>query len=125
MPRLMLAALCILLAALLLAATVAAVSFFRRARRLEQRDAAHRDRTRQLTARLTAIERRRGELEAVLSSMAEGVAVIDTDERLINLNPAAARLLSLDPRHAIGRPIQDTVRNATLQSLLAQARRPV
>ncbi|MEO1236145.1 MAG: histidine kinase dimerization/phospho-acceptor domain-containing protein, partial [Planctomycetota bacterium] len=92
-----------------------------KARRLARDDAAGRERTRQLSERLVAVERRRSELEAVLSSMVEGVAAIDTEERLISLNRAAAQLLSLDPTRAVGRPIQEVVRNTALQSLVAEA----
>ncbi len=79
------------------------------------------ERSRQLHERLAVVDRRRSELEAVLSSMVEGVAFIDTDERLVSLNHAAAQLLSLDPERAIGRPIQEVVRNVALQSLVAGA----
>ena len=56
--------------------------------------------------------------------MVEGVAAIDTEERLISLNRAAAKLLSLDPKRVIGRPIQEVVRNAALQTLVAEALNP-
>ncbi|MEL7087261.1 MAG: ATP-binding protein [Planctomycetota bacterium] len=108
----------------LLTACVWAVVLGARARRLDQVLGAGRTQARQLNERLAAVERRRSELEAVLSSMVEGVAAIDTEERLISLNRAAAKLLSLDPRRVIGRPIQEVVRNAALQSLVAEALAP-
>lgn len=83
-------------------------------------DAAHQQ-LRQLNERLVGVERRRSELEAVLSSMIEGVIAIDTEERLISLNRAAASLLALDPEKAIGRSLPEVVRNTTLHSLVADA----
>lgn len=117
-------ALIILLSIGLFAACGWAVALGARVRRLDQLFAAGRTQSRQLNERLAAVEHRRSELEAVLSSMVEGVAAIDTEERLISLNRAAARLLSLEPERVIGRPIQEVVRNAALQSLVAEALAP-
>lgn len=110
----------ILLAIALAAAVVTAVVLRRRLRRLKEALSGQREHHRQLAERLTTVERRRSELEAVLSSMVEGVAAIDADERVISLNRAAALMLSLDPKQAVGRPIQEVVRNASLQGLVAQ-----
>ncbi|MEM7626992.1 MAG: ATP-binding protein [Planctomycetota bacterium] len=114
----------ILLSVGLVAACGWAVAMGARNRRLDQLLGAGRSQSRQLHERLAAVERRRSELEAVLSSMVEGVAAIDTEERLISLNRAAAQLLSLDPKRVIGRPIQEVVRNARLQALVAEALNP-
>ncbi|MBB6428898.1 sensor histidine kinase [Algisphaera agarilytica] len=114
-------ALIILLTVLLVAAVLTAVTLGRRLRRLKEGLTGQREHNRQLAERLTTVERRRSELEAVLSSMVEGVAAIDTEERLISLNRAAALMLSLDPKRAVGRSIQEVVRNASLQSLVTEA----
>jgi len=100
-----------------------AVTLGRRVRRLTEALSGQREHHRQLNERFAAAESRRSELEAVLSSMVEGVAAIDTEERVISLNRAAAQMLSLDPKRAVGRPIQEIVRNAALQSLVAEALR--
>ena len=68
-------------------------------------------------ARLT---HERNEREAVLSSMVEGVLAVDTDERVIAVNAAAARLLDTDPASAEGKSIQEVVRNPDLQHVVAQ-----
>ncbi len=107
----------------ILAASLMAVVYVQR-RRLQRSHAmvdAQRERIRQLSERTERIERRRSELEAVLASMGEGVLAIDQEERLISLNRVASRMLSLDPQSDLGRPIHEVVRNAALQSLIAQA----
>lgn len=59
------------------------------------------------------------EREAILSSMAEGVLAVDCSERLLRINEAAAKLLSIDAAKAQGRTLQEVVRNHELQALLA------
>ncbi len=75
----------------------------------------------QLEDRINTMARQRNELEAVLSSMAEGVLAVDSEERLISLNRAAAQLLGVQPAQAQGRPIQELVRNADLLRFVARA----
>ncbi len=68
----------------------------------------------QLGERIATIERQRGELQAVLSSMGEGVVAVDDDENVIGLNPAAATLLGVDAGRALGRSIQEIGRHPDL-----------
>lgn len=75
---------------------------------------------RQLDERIRTILQQRNEQEAVLSSMAEGVIAIDTDERILNMNAAAGRLFDVDPRTAKGRAIQEVVRNIDVQRFAAR-----
>jgi two-component system, OmpR family, phosphate regulon sensor histidine kinase PhoR len=58
------------------------------------------------------------EREAILSSMAEGVLAVDSAERLLRINDAAAKFLEIDPATAHGRMLQEAVRNHELQTLL-------
>ena len=74
----------------------------------------------QLHDRITAEIKQRNEMEAVLSSMSEGVFAVDLDEQIIKLNAAAARFFELDPRAALGRSVQEAVRNAELQRFIRQ-----
>ena len=66
----------------------------------------------ELEERLRAIRRQRNQLEAVLSSMVEGVVALDTEERVIRMNQAAARMLGMParrgqvPDHPGGEPKQ-------------------
>lgn len=74
----------------------------------------------QLQDRLAAVVQQRNELGTVLSSMVEGVIAIDLDERILSLNPAAAALLSVNPGQAIGKTLQEVVRNTALHDLVAR-----
>lgn len=73
----------------------------------------------QLGDRLATVERQRGELEAVLTSMVEGVVAIDRHEVVIGLNAAGAQLLGVPVERALGRSIQEVGRHPEL-TLLAQ-----
>lgn len=75
----------------------------------------------ELESRFQSINRHRTELEAVLSSMVEGVVVIDLNERIISVNQAAGRMLDADPASVSGRTIQEVVRNSGLQMFITQA----
>lgn len=77
----------------------------------------------ELDNRIAALVAERNEQEAVLSSMVEGVLAIDDGERVMALNAAAARLLDVDARQAIGRTIHEVARNASLQRFVAEALR--
>jgi two-component system phosphate regulon sensor histidine kinase PhoR len=68
----------------------------------------------QLDDRIRTIERQRNELEAVLASMVEGVLAVDTEENIISLNRAAARLLGIQLDQALGRSVLEIVRNPEL-----------
>jgi two-component system phosphate regulon sensor histidine kinase PhoR len=74
----------------------------------------------ELDDKLRTLTHERNERAAVLSSMVEGVLAVDTDERLIAVNAAAARLLDTVPAAAEGRTIQEIVRNPDLQRVVAQ-----
>ena len=97
---------------------------WRAARRDGDHHRRHRDgldQVRQLRKRLAAAERRGSELDATISSMVEGVVVLDSEERLVSLNQAAARLLALDAEAVVGRPLHEVARHALLQGLVDRA----
>ena len=73
----------------------------------------------QLDERIRGEVRQRQELEAVLSSMVEGVLAFDREANLISLNGAAARLLGVVAEQVRGRSIQEAVRNPELQEFVA------
>ncbi|MGA1874270.1 MAG: two-component system histidine kinase PnpS [bacterium] len=68
----------------------------------------------QLHERIRTVTAQRNELEAVLSSMVEAVLVIDTEERIVQLNQAAMRLFGLKGQGAAGRNIREVIRNTDL-----------
>ena len=71
--------------------------------------------------RLRSIRQQRNESEAVLESMIEGVIAVDLDERVLNVNRAGAEMLQVTPGRAVGRAIQEVIRNTALQHFVAQA----
>lgn len=76
-----------------------------------------------LQSRMQELARQWNEREAILASMAEGVLAVDEDERIISLNAAAAELLGVSGAQAIGRSLQEVVRNPALQRLVADVLR--
>jgi len=75
----------------------------------------------ELRDRIDTVMRQRNEMEAVLSSMVEGVIAVDTEERLISMNQAAGVMFGCDPSEAQGRSIQEVVRNTILHNFLKEA----
>ncbi len=68
--------------------------------------------------RLRSLSSQEHELAAVLSSLGEGIVVVDSEQRLLRVNEAAQSLLSLDPEKALGRSIQEAVRHYELQQFV-------
>ena len=75
----------------------------------------------QLDDRIKTIVNQRNELEAILSSMEEGVIAFDMDERIISINQAAARIFESIPKDMLNRSIQEVIRNSELQQFVSQA----
>ncbi len=74
----------------------------------------------QLDERIRTVVNQRNEHEALLGSMVEGVLAVDREERLLSMNAAAERVLSVSESDAQGRSIQEAVRNVDLQELVAR-----
>ncbi len=55
--------------------------------------------------RTAALETGKGRLEAILTSMAEGVLVTDQENRIILFNPSAQRIFDMSPHKALGQHI--------------------
>jgi two-component system phosphate regulon sensor histidine kinase PhoR len=75
----------------------------------------------QLDRRIQTIVSQRNELETVLTSMLEGVIAIDNEERIINMNAAAAEFFDRDPEKCQGRGLQEVIRNSALQQFVRQS----
>ena len=75
----------------------------------------------ELDNRINTIVSQRNELETVLSSMVEGVIAIDMDERIISMNPSAAKMFEIDPVANQSRNIQEVIRNSALQKFIKKA----
>lgn len=75
----------------------------------------------QLDNRLKTIGSQHSQLQAVFSSMVEGVFTVDREERILDLNQAGARLLEIDPGRARGKSMLLAIRNSELQELTRRA----
>jgi two-component system phosphate regulon sensor histidine kinase PhoR len=69
---------------------------------------------RQLHERIGTVTAQRNELEAVLSSMVEGVLAVDAGGRIVSMNKAAAELLGIDRVQSQGRSVEEAIRNVDL-----------
>lgn len=76
---------------------------------------------RQLDEKMQALLRQRNEQEAVLSSITEAVMAFDTEQRVISLNPAAGELIESGVEQALGRQLQEVVRDSRLQEFVEEA----
>ena len=75
----------------------------------------------QLDNRMEKVLQQRNELEAVLSSMLEGVIALNRNERIISMNSAAGSMFECDPVQVAGRNLQEVIRNLALQRFAARA----
>jgi len=79
-----------------------------------------RNMAQQLHTRINTITQQRTEIEAILSSMVEGVIAVDADERIIIMNNAASKMFGCDPSTVQGHSMQETVRNTHLQQFISE-----
>lgn len=63
----------------------------------------------------------RGEIEAILGCMVEGIIAIDNDERVIRMNSATAQLFGISANFEAGRPIHELIRNSELQRFIRRS----
>ncbi len=75
----------------------------------------------QLDDRIRTVLHQRNELDAVLSSMLEGVVAVDMDERIIRINESGARMFGKPRSELTGRAIQEVIRNPKFQRFARQA----
>lgn len=75
----------------------------------------------QLDERTLRLGQQGHEQEAVLASMVEGVLAVDSDQRVITLNSAAAQLIGSHQNDLYGRSLQEVIRNADLRRFVARA----
>jgi two-component system phosphate regulon sensor histidine kinase PhoR len=75
----------------------------------------------QLDERIETIISQRNQLETVLASMLEGVIAVDTEERIVSINRAAARLFANEPVSCQNKSIQEVIRSPALQQFIRSA----
>ncbi|MFV0437157.1 MAG: ATP-binding protein [Desulfopila sp.] len=68
-----------------------------------------------LDEKIKTIVTHRNQLETVFSSMVEAVIAIDSQERVISINTAAAELLGINRQTALGKVVPEIIRNSHLQ----------
>jgi two-component system phosphate regulon sensor histidine kinase PhoR len=89
-----------------------------RSRELAQLAETLNSMARQLDERIRTIERQKSRSQAILSSMVEGVVALDGEQNVLMVNPAACQFFGVSRDWAVGRPIQEVVRNAEMQELV-------
>lgn len=77
--------------------------------------------SRELEHKTTALKEDQNELQTILSSMIEGVIVVDQDERIILINNPVYEMLDLRSQNTIGKPYWEIIRNAEINSFLKEA----
>ncbi|MCF6179979.1 MAG: ATP-binding protein, partial [Geopsychrobacter sp.] len=75
----------------------------------------------ELAQRIEREVEQRGEIEAILGCMIEGIVAVDRNECVIRLNNASTELFGISPLTSPGRPIQEVIRQAELQRFIRQA----
>jgi len=73
---------------------------------------------RQLRERIETVTEQRNELEAVLSSMVEGVLAVDNQGNVMTINQSASQLLYATPQKIQGHSIYGIVRNVELNRFI-------
>jgi two-component system phosphate regulon sensor histidine kinase PhoR len=72
----------------------------------------------QLKTRINTITEDKNQIQAILSSMIEGVMAIDAEGRVVSLNIAGANFLNIEQVQAVGRNVEEIVRNPELQQFV-------
>ena len=75
-----------------------------------------------LDIRLRAIRQSHAQLRAVLSAMTDGVVIVDEEEAVALMNPAAGSLLGVEAESAPGRSLPDALRDHELVAACQRAR---
>jgi two-component system phosphate regulon sensor histidine kinase PhoR len=72
--------------------------------------------------KMSEISEDRVRLQAILSSMVEGVLVLDRENKILLMNAAAERMFQLESPTAIGRPLIEVFRHHPLHQLVQKMR---
>ena len=65
----------------------------------------------ELRTQIDALETERGKLAAVLQEMTDGVLIVDSEERIQLINPAAERMFGTQQKNAIGNTLVEALRH--------------
>ena len=72
----------------------------------------------QLSSRIDTITEDKNQIQAILYSMIEGVMAVDAEGRIVSLNKAGADFLDIEQVQAVGRNVEEIVRNPELQQFV-------
>ena len=75
----------------------------------------------QLDNRIKAVIEHRKEIDTILSSMVEGIFVVDRHEHIVTINSSAASFIHVDQDGAKGKLIQEVIRNTVIQQFIRDA----
>lgn len=89
-----------------------------RATELAQLAKALNEMAQQLETKIGTITEERSHIQAILSSMIEGVLAVDSSGHIVSINKAAAELLDIDAATSLGLNIEEAVRNHQLQQYI-------
>lgn len=79
-------------------------------------------------ARFARLSQKVSEQDAVLASMKEGVIAVDSEEKIIRINDSACALIGIRQEDAVGRSVQEIVRDSDLLRFISSvhlSREPV
>jgi two-component system phosphate regulon sensor histidine kinase PhoR len=79
------------------------------------------DMAQQLDARIGELESQQFEQQAILQSMSNGVIALDIEQRILNMNRAAAGMFGLNGKAARGRLLQEVIRHRPLHRFVREA----
>ncbi len=85
---------------------------------------AFNDMAAKIDSLVTGISLEKSKMQAVLSSMRDGIAAVDSSGRLILFNPAAAPILGLKPGEGIGGPFDEAVPDPQVRDVIRVALSP-
>ncbi len=74
-----------------------------------------------MNERIQELTSQRNEVEAILSSMVEGVLAVDPNEKILRVNAAASRLFGVNANDVCGRRFQEAFRNTELRNFIKQS----
>jgi two-component system phosphate regulon sensor histidine kinase PhoR len=95
-------------------------SDYRAAKELVELGRAMNRMAEEIDRRIREIARQKDRLQGILTSMREGVMVVDREGRIILMNPALRDLFSLSPPPE-GKPLLEVIRNAKIQEMVRKA----
>lgn len=74
-----------------------------------------------LTRQVIALQENSQRLETVLSSMSEGVLAVNGERRVLLANEASRRLLGIETREVLGRPLLEVTRNRIVREAVEES----